>query len=430
MTLSALLLVVAAASSSFDGLWQRYHEAGDRLGREAAWAELRAAGWPDDFEETLARLRQRSYAADVPTGIVESSRVDFDERRFKYLLLVPESYDPSRSYPLRVILHGSTRRKPWKEGEFPWRRPERLTSEAMITLLPSAWEEAMWWSDTQIENLRALLDAIRARYNVDSNRCHLMGLSDGGTGTFYHALRAPMPWASFLPLIGHPWVLGNREEGADGDIFAANARGRSFLVVNGRDDRLYPAKALPPYLDLLRRAGATVAFREMPGGHDVRWWPEEAASFAEFRGAHARDPFPDSLSWETGSPRTNGRAFWLRILEVDDEVAPDPDPLNTVLFPELDPPTRAEAFPRSGPSGRVEAVREGNTLRVTTRNVRRLELLLGVGELDFSEPVRVILNGTESTYAVAPSLETLMKWAVVDGDPEMLVGASFAVEVP
>ena len=126
-------------------------------------------------------------------------------------------------------------------------------------------------------------------------------------------------------------------------------------------------------------------FKAKAGGHNVRWWSEEAASIAAFRAEHVRNPWPEHLIWETDDPSKSGRAFWLVIHEIGDESANNPDPLNTVLFPELEPPTRAEAFPRHGPSGRVELVRDGNTVQVRTRNVKRLEILLGVDVFDFGD---------------------------------------------
>jgi predicted esterase len=424
------LLLLLATASDFDVLWRSYHSAGDPLSREVAWAELKLHGWPNDFDATLERLRSREYSPEVPTGLLRESRSDLEERRYKYMLLVPENYDPSHSYPVQVVLHGSTRRKAWKDGEDPWRWIDPFRSESIITVFPAAWEDAMWWSDRQVENLRQILDGLRARYHIDSNRCYLTGVSDGGTGTFYHALHAPTPWAAYLPLIGHPWVLGNRREGADGSMFASNLHGRWLLAVNGTDDQLYPAKALIPYLDLFRRAGAHVESKEKPGGHSVRWWPEEAANFATFRHEHPRDPFPDALVWETDDPARGGRSFWAIIHEIGEDAAPDPDPLNTVLFPDLEPPTRAEAFPRSRASGRLRLKREGNTIQAETRNVLRFELLLGVDELEFDLPLKLVVNGVQSTHELSRDLDTLVRWAIVDGDSELLVAASIMVDVP
>ncbi len=292
MLLITLTLLFLSMPRDFDALWKEYHVAGEPAGRETAWTLLKSKGWPQDFDSTVQRLRENDYSGYVPTGELHEERVDREGVHYPYTVLVPESYDPQQSYPLRVILHGSTRRPAWKDGEEHWRLKDPFRSASIITVFPAAWEDAMWWSQRQVDNLSAILDRLRARYHIDSNRCTLSGLSDGGTGTFYQALRAPTPWACFLPLIGHPWVLGNEEEGVGGDIFAANLHGRALMVVNGKDDRLYPAKALKPYLTLFERAGAMIEFKVEPGGHSVRWWPKEAQTFHEFRAAHPRDPLP------------------------------------------------------------------------------------------------------------------------------------------
>lgn len=433
MTVLALLLILAQAApaaAGMDELWHDYHTSGEPVLREAAWQSLLRAGWPRDFSRTVEGLSTREYDADVPTGLLRLRRIDPEGRSFPYKVLVPEDYEPSVPHAVRVVLHGSTRRPVWGPGEDHWPRTDAFRRPATITVFPAAWEDAMWWSERQIENLRAILDRLRARYHVDPNRCTLTGLSDGGTGTFYHALKAPTPWAAFLPLIGHPWVLGNRAEGVDGDIFASTAAGRAFFVVNGRDDALYPAGSLVSYVDLLRRAGAELRFETRPGGHSVRWWPEMASSFTRFRRAHPRDPHPAHLAWETGDPERFGRVFGLVIHEIGDEPPPDPDPLNTVLFPDLDPPTRAQAFPRSGPSGRVRMRREGNVFHVETRNVRRLEILLPVGRVDFERPIEVVVDGRPRSFEIEPDLDVLMRWAIRDGDPSRLYGGSVVIDLP
>lgn len=239
------------------------------------------------------------------------------------------------------------------------------------------------------------------------------------------ARRLPGPHSS---PIGHPWVLGNEEEGADGDIFPANLSGRALMVVNGADDHLYPAASLDSYLDLFERAGANIEFKVKPGGHNVRWWPEEAATFRTFRDTHPRDPFPDELVWETGDPERNGRVNWVVIQEIGNEMPTEPDPLNTVLFPELDPPTRAEAFPRVGPAGRLTVRRSGNRIEVEVRNVRRATLLLGVDAFDPAQPIQVEQDGVVSVYRPEPSVETLMRWAVRDGDPNLLIWGEIEIQ--
>jgi len=172
----------------------------------------------------------------------------------------------------------------------------------------------MWWTHRQVQNLDAILLTIKQQYNIDENRVYLIGLSDGATGAWFHALRKPTPWAAFLPFIGHPGVLDNRALGVDGQIYPRNARDRDFLVINGGQDWLYPLKYVVPYLSLMQRAGARIEFRPQPeSGHDLRWWRKEAGHIEAFIAARVRDPLPDRLTWETESTDRYPRNAWLLI---------------------------------------------------------------------------------------------------------------------
>lgn len=91
-------------------------------------------------------------------------------------------------------------------------------------------------------------------------------------------------------------------------------------------------------------------------------------------------------------------------------------------------PRITELFPTSRPTGRVDLVREGNTIRATTRGVAAFTLLLSPDVLDFSRPVTVIVDDVRVHEArPSPRLETLLKWAARDNDRTMLYGAELTV---
>ena len=90
--------------------------------------------------------------------------------------------------------------------------------------------------------------------------------------------------------------------------------------------------------------------------------------------------------------------------------------------------TAGPLFDHSLASGRVDLVRDGNTIRATTRNVAEFTLLLSRDVIDFSKPVRVTVNGRAAFEGrVRESLDTLMKWAARDNDRTMLIGAELHV---
>jgi hypothetical protein len=93
------------------------------------------------------------------------------------------------------------------------------------------------------------------------------------------------------------------------------------------------------------------------------------------------------------------------------------------------PPPR-DLFDRSAPSGRVDLVREGNKVTMTTRGVGALTLLVSPDQFDFSKPVKVVANGkTVFDGRVKKDLKTLLKYAAADNDRTMLFGAEVRIEL-
>ena len=374
----------------------------------------RIAHGPWSFDEVYRELREhRSYAADVKVGLVEGSH-SVGGLTHPYLLVVPRSYTPTRRYPVRVHLHGAVDRN--AEAQIPQlRRPERFLSEDRITILPAAWSESRWWQASQVENVTGILRTVKRTYNVDENRVSLMGISDGGTGTWYFAFRCPTPWASYLSFIGSPSVLANPSSGTQGAIFLVNLAGKSILAINGKTDTLYPAEALRPAMEAFRKAGADVTFEVEPGGHDTEWWPRRAGQIDAFVDAHPRDPLPDRVAWATDRTDRAKRSSWVVIDELD-QAAPKK---LAVLGDE----------PRH--SGGVSVVRLGNTVEAVAIGVRRYRLLLSPEKFDFGRDVVVSTNGRESFRGrVVPSLYALLEWAAEDVDRAMLFAAQLEIVVP
>ncbi len=318
-----------ALGDAFDRFWQ----AEDPDQAAAATAAIVATG--AGFDQVFARLEAgRPYSRQVAAGRVDLSH-RIDRVRHHYLVLVPEDYDPERRYRVVFYLHGGVAQPAWRKGGGWWSDYSRLEDPDRISVFPSSWKSSMWWQRRQAENLPAILDHLKRSYNLDENDVHMLGISDGATGAYFFAFRDPTPWASFLPFIGHPGVLGNRRVGADGEMYARNAFGKPFFVINGGQDRLYPVARVLPHLDLLHRAGAEIDFRpQMEAGHDTSWWPAEADNIRAFVGAHRRDPLPERLAWETEHADRYNRVHWLRIDELgaaDGES--ELDDLNTLVPP-------------------------------------------------------------------------------------------------
>jgi hypothetical protein len=101
--------------------------------------------------------------------------------------------------------------------------------------------------------------------------------------------------------------------------------------------------------------------------------------------------------------------------------------LKGVYQPTMLPRVR-QLFATGLPTGRVDLVRDGNTVRASARGVGAFTLLLSPDVFDFSRPITVVADGkTVFSGMVQKSVETLMRWAARDNDRTMLYGAEVPV---
>jgi hypothetical protein len=343
-----------ASAPAADAAFSSFFRA--RTAREAGAASDRIVASGVGFDEAFGRLRQgRVYSRDVPRGVVqESYRGETGE--YFYTLDVPESYNPARKYQVRVQLHGGVGRI---EGNTPPRSGSnlRLPGVEQIYVTPYAWRDAPWWSGRQVENLRAILDLVKRTYNVDENRVVVSGVSDGGTGAYYTAMRETTPFASFLSLNGFIRVLENETADADGDLFPNNLLNKPLFIVNGGRDPIYPTSAVDGSVEHLKSNGVDLDYRPQPdAAHDTSWWPEIKDSFERFVADHPRVPLPDALSWESGPPNIPSRAHWMVIDRLGAERPDEPS------LPDLNRmPTRpALDFGIRGSGTRINRVVKGS----------------------------------------------------------------------
>jgi acetyl esterase/lipase len=330
-TFSVAAILVSLATFSARGqdragaLFDRYFAARTSADASAAADAIVAAAVP--FDEAWDRLEQgRTYAADVPKGIVSGTR-QTAQGEFPYTLEVPQTYDPSKRYQVRIQLHGGIMRpEPAVRGTGGI---GALAGAEQIYVLPISWRDAPWWGEDQLANVRGILDTVKRTYNVDENRVVVAGVSDGGTGAFYVAMRDTTPYAAFLPLNGFIMILGQPSVGIRDPLFPNNLRNKPFFIINGGQDQLYPTSLVGPYVQHMANGGVDVTYRPQPDGqHNTAWWPEMRDEFEAFVTAHPREPHPVQVTWQAppvpASPSASeapivNRAHWIL---VDDVAAP------------------------------------------------------------------------------------------------------------
>lgn len=398
-----------------------------------------AAEAPADVDAAIARMA--AFDFDVAYRRLQQGRPYLDEKRGEYSLRwrsqsgpffnnvvdVPSDYDPAQKWMLRVQLHGGVGR-PSPHAQAPGRAPtpvngrtpNRIEGEKQIYLHPSGWMQAQWWDEEQVDNIVRAVDTLKRKYNIDEARIYLTGISDGGTGVYYLALKEPNLWSSYLPLNGSLAVLRNPANGADGEMHGTNLVNAPLYVVNGEHDRLYPVVQVEPHMTWLKRMGVNLVFRPQAGAeHNTAWWPTERAPFEQFVREHPRVAHPPALSWETERIDRFNRNRWLII----NEIRADSNRQSEL--------TDAGFFGHSKRSGRVDVRRNGNTFNAVSRDVASFTLLLSPDAIDFGKPVVVFVNGKQVfSGEVEKDVQTLLRWAARDHDRTALYGAELRITVP
>jgi len=430
VTLVALspLAAQGRGSGALDAAFRQFWAADDAAEIAAASKQVLATG--ATFEDIAARVK-----AGRPYEKRRTGRVDFAGRDHGIPLdnvaEIPEDYDPARRWPVRIMLHGGVSREAPGPGDPPARPlTNRVPSAGEIVIHPRGWSLSEWWTAGQVENITRLLDRVKREYNVDESRVYITGISDGGTGVYFLAMRDATRWAACLPLNGHPLVLANRDTGADGQFYAGNLANCPLYIVNGGRDRLYPAASVAPLIEMFKRAGVPLVFQVYPDGeHNVNWWPEERPRSEAFMKAHARVAHPDRISWETERTDRYNRFRWLVINRLGKRASDAP--LADVNRFSPSPGREVQLFDRSQPSGRVDVVRKGNAFEASSRGVQEFTLLLSPDVVDLARPVRITVNGRVVHDAIARTdAATLLEWHARDQDRTMVYGAALRVTVP
>jgi predicted esterase len=439
LTMASALAIAALSAQSpgpidraFDDFWK----ADDPKDAERVGERIVKTGV--EFDAAYARLKAGRAYGKEKTGefsmrFPASAGVLFDN-----VIEVPPEYTPDRAWQMRVQLHGGVMRRsltsigggPSLEddeaatsGRAPnlarRRQENRIRGESQIYVFPSASASTAWWHVPQIDNILRVVDRLKRRYNVDETRIYLTGISDGGSGTYYMAMRDPTVWSAFLPLNGSIKVLGNPAVNADGELYAGNLVNRPFYIVNGGRDPLYPVEHIATHIDAFKALGVSLVFRpQAEAGHDTSWWQYERGLFEQFVKQKPRVAHPPRVSWETERTDRFNRADWLII----DRLGPGS---HDGSFETVD------LFPRQRPSGRVDIERRGNTFVATSRGVRQFTLLLSPDAIDVDQPVTVNVNGQQAFQgSVTKDVAALIKWAARDADRTRLYGAELKVQVP
>jgi len=349
--------------------------------------------------------------ASPKTGLLPNLPIEVEGVTRRYGLYVPPTYQPTRSYPLIICLHGAG-----FDGDTYLERWQPRLGERYLLACPSI-EDGAWWTRDGELLVMAVFKEVTRLYHVDRDRVFLTGMSNGGLGTYLIGLNHTDQFAAIIPMAG-AFPRGFYP------LFD-NATHTPLYVIHGARDQVIPVEFSRSIVAYLKRENIPVVYREhtqvhpMAGGH---FFPkDELPPLVTWLDAQRRPAPGLSLTVVRDRDHT-GRDAWVRLEQVDPSVgsvwaAIQDDEENSRLV--------------RGAYARLSVIREGNTLRVTTMGVRRFSVLFFPGSVDVRRPVTIVTNGlTSFEGTITPDSRVLLEEARRRPDPAQLVLAAIEIDVP
>ena len=145
-----------------------------------------------------------------------------------YRILLPKDYNPQKTYPLLVVLHGAGERGNDNEaqlvhGSYLFQTDQFRAKYPTIVVFPQCPKDSYWANviidyelnlekkynyakslpiNPQLEMVEALMVFLEKNYRIDPTRRYVGGLSMGGMGTFELVSRNPDYFAAAFPICG------------------------------------------------------------------------------------------------------------------------------------------------------------------------------------------------------------------------------------
>ncbi len=266
-------------------------------------------------------------------------RSSLDGQLSEFAVYVPPDFDPSRTYPLIVALHGMNGRPlemimwlfgfddPDRDGNWEDRHPRRdLPPLEAIVVAPDGFFNAMY-RDMGEDDVMHVVDWAMATYPIDPARVTITGPSMGGIGTAACALHNPARFAAAEPLCGyhsyfvrsdiggralHPWEKFIAEQRSN-VFWAENGMYLPLYVVHGTKD--LPEENSGVLIDRYTELNYDVTHEHPELGHNVWQSTYEDLKGARWLLTHRRPMHPRVLRFKTPSTRWADDA-WLHVREL------------------------------------------------------------------------------------------------------------------
>lgn len=332
----------------------------------------------DPYPAEAGRITNRGY--DSPISTIRQG----------YAIYIPPGYDPSRRYPLLVMLHGGSsngnlflgvvlgNNMDWSTyDQHLWDEYTPRWSPDWIVVAPDGFGQVLWrWMGEA--DVLAVIDDVRHHYSVDDDRIVLGGLSNGGLGAYAIGMRHAWRFSMVTAIAGAPsWIQYVGGSPSRQELQALRPWSGMHLVENSvnTDFRFYhgtrdPGPMRPQYVREMeahmRGLGLTPRVRWYDFGHDLLYLVHRHGRIYPEMAQVVRNRRPAEVRVVTGDYRAN-RQHWVTVERIEH-------------YPDL---------------ARVVARASEGSIEVQTTNTLAISLELRDAPVGDGEAIRIVVDGDE-----------------------------------
>ena len=216
---------------------------------------------------------------EAQTGVIHRPSTD---KHAEYSLYVPEYYDPSRSWPLVITLHGGHGRG--DDYLLTWLRAAKSAGYLLLSPKSLGGTWSLQRPGVDIRSILSMLETLLDEYRIDIGRLFVSGLSDGGSFSYALGLSCPKLFAGAAPIAAAGMIVGmfNLDKAKDLPIY----------IVHGGKDFMFPVATAQMAYELLQKSAFTkVKYEELPDwGHAYTYSINDTLVLPWFDSLPSRQP--------------------------------------------------------------------------------------------------------------------------------------------
>ncbi|MBU3138275.1 prolyl oligopeptidase family serine peptidase [Clostridium gasigenes] len=233
------------------------------------------------FKGTEDKVKNSKVVTPIVDEFAKLTYKDKSGSELNYRFFEPKK-EAGKKYPLVLFLHGSGERGSdnamhlqGNEGAVAWADPKQQEKNPAYVLAPQAVateQLTMYWADEpNYTSVMDLLNETIQKYDVDTNRIYVVGMSNGGIGTWNIIEKDPDLFAAAVPICGMGDIrdikVGDKYNvSKDNDIYK-NIKDMPIWIFHAEDDPLVDVRySRDAEKSIKELGGKNVKYTEYPAG--------------------------------------------------------------------------------------------------------------------------------------------------------------------